>query len=276
MLNELDEKQEIDFLFQVNEMIISHYNIIQTFTCLPSNNLIIPYCKILNVVQEEKQCDVLIKRNICNKNIKNNVDAIYRSIIASTDIINDIDNVLFQLNNGESVKINKNDIIHYKQSITIIPLFNTTPIYITSEHKNIINMEFSHVLNKNHNLSSYYLQQKVILENTSNFQFNIDNKINIVIPKRAIIKNTKSINTKTSEQIIPNTSILIDVDVILPYSKIYYNISNTELFIYKYYHNISIINNSIEKIVEFLLQDEIYPGNITIFENKRITAKFRV
>ena len=299
---EIEDNESImqHYTFIVKDFIVFDSSIIFIFNVKPSNKLLLPYCKINYVTQNSKRINTSIKkinnsRVLENKTTLNTISAkikdLWSFMSSGTLVASDLECVIFKTLEGGCIEINNNtNTLIYKNAaqmsvnctdfICLTPLnFNNREfIDIKAEMKDIINVEFYHIITNYTEdskfpakSSGYYLEQSIILENMSPFEFDLTNSNFRVIIADIDLK-------EKCEQDVHN--IIFDMEleedkissigIINSFSRDSYVFSEIKLEDPIYYTIISSINNTIETVKEFTLNRILYPGIISVYQNSTV------
>jgi hypothetical protein len=263
---------EYDYIFNVSDLILSHTKINITFDVIAKKEILVPYCNIINVTQGSKRINTSVKR-IVNENdtklnlVNEKIDILLKTILSDLTCV-DLEFIMFKIENIGIIKIDNERTINYDKYISILPISSYDPrniITISAEMKNILNFEFIYNLiehkNSEFRIPGYYLEQSIVLENTSLYEFNIlSDDIRILIP------NTS--NKYSCEDFKNEILTLPNINFIGAFSRESYTLFDIKLEDPKVYTIISFMHSLSERVKEFTLDNDIYPGSVSLFNSR--------
>lgn len=189
-------------------------------------------------------------------------DSVYRGDLKSKDyaLNGETSFVLLTLHDGTCVKIIKPEkIISYPDITRVHSQGTEEPIRVAMTLENALVSEFKHSLSEVLDLEGkepgFYLEQGLVIENESTFNFKAQGTTRIAVPK---------LRVESDERVENDILTLEGLGDLTPKSKEVVIFSELKMDSPKKYNIVSIVcHDKTQTVYEFTLPGQVYPGSIT-------------
>ena len=254
-----DIAQDMVTDFEVEDVLILGSYTQVCFKVEAKEVVVLPGVVTLKATQKGQNLHHSIRKGICEVYKGNQV---YKGDLKckSSALTGETSFVLLTLHDGTCVKIVKPEkIISYPDSTQVHSYIPETPIKIAMTLENALVSEFKHSLNEVLNLEGkepgFYLEQTLVIENESPYNFKAQGRTRIAVPK---------LRVESDERVENDILTLEGLGEITPKSKEVVVFSELKMESPRKYNIVSIVcHDRTHTIYEFTLPSQIYPGSIT-------------
>lgn len=221
--------------------------------------VVLPSAVTLQATQKGHSLRQTLRKGLCEVHKGNKI---YKGSLnnRATSLSSETSFVLLTLQNGTCVKIIKPEkIIAYPDVTQVHSETPNLPIQVAMTLENALVSEFKHSLNQVLGLGDrepgFYLEQALVIENESPYNFVAQGRTRIAVPK---------VRVESDERIENDILVLEGVGEITPRSKETLIFSELKMDSPRLYNIVSIVcHDRTSTVYEFTLPDQVYPGSIT-------------
>jgi co-chaperonin GroES (HSP10) len=257
-----DTDSEIMMEFKVDNItLIGSYTQV-SFEVEAKKLITLPNAVTVTATQKGRNLKQTIRKGVCS--VYKGGETFRGNLINKDHALNSSTNfILLMLKNGTRIKINQPEkILSTPDIVQVHANTNSSNVKINMLLENAVISEFKHRLNEVLNIEDddrepgFYLEQAVILNNESPYNFCNNNIAKIAVP----VGNGEQGDNKVENSILSLNNIG-NLDAQCKEMIIF---SELKMDFPRYYNVVSLVcHDKTHIICEFTLPDDIYPGNIT-------------